>query len=62
MDEKDQIIAGLLRSKLKLIADRNELFSVIEDELFDLRKQLNSRIDQVLLKMNELNDGDIYHN
>lgn len=54
MQDKDKIIEGLLRSKAQTIADRNERFAIIEQELGDLKQVVSDRITQLSKRINEV--------
>lgn len=49
MDDQKITLQSLLKSKAKLIADRNERFAIINEEVSHLKHDLR-------LKMNEMNE------
>ena len=51
MENKDQIIKNLLRSKVELKANRNERFANIQDELEDLRHRIQDHLGGILKKV-----------
>lgn len=50
MKDKDKIIEGLIKSKIEIIADRNERFAMIQEELQVLKDELNNKIGSVTSK------------
>lgn len=55
MNDKDKIIESLLKSKIEIIADRNERFAMIQDDLQYLRSILLNKIDVLGYKISTLN-------
>ena len=55
MKDKDQIIKDLLRSKAELMANRNERFAIIQEELEDLHHRIDAQFDAFLGRISELN-------
>lgn len=51
MQDKDKIIEGLIKSKIEIIADRNERFAMIQEELKEFRKELANKIEDISKKI-----------
>jgi len=49
MSDKDKIIEDLLVSKIKIVADRNQRFAAIGEELEELQETVNEEF----IKLNE---------
>ena len=48
MDEKESQAKAILRSKAKIMADRNERFAIIPKEFEALRHDINRKLDNLL--------------
>jgi len=56
MDNQEITKASLLQSKAKIIADRNERFAVIEEEVTSLKEEVSLKLKLFSTKIkNELN-------
>lgn len=53
MSEKLKIIEGLLRSKIEMVAKRNEGFAAIQKEMDDLRQLISLKVNQFMNKVSE---------
>lgn len=58
MDEKDEIIISLLKSKMKSIADRNRRSRLVQLELEDMSYRIISKISAIQDKIYEHNKND----
>jgi len=53
MSDKDKIIEGLIKSKVEIIADRNERFAVIQTELQLLSEDLKEQLGTIANRINQ---------
>lgn len=53
MSDKLKIIEGLLRSKIEMVAKRNERFAAIQKEMDELKHRINLKMNQLLKKVAE---------
>jgi len=51
MEDKRETLQSLLLSKAKMMADRNKRFAIIDKEVAELKKLLNSKLDDVKEKI-----------
>lgn len=57
MQDNEITRAALLKSKAKLIADRNERFAIIEEELEFLKEDVSDKLTYLSKKINDVLDA-----